>query len=37
MKLGAFDYLPKPFDPDELRLVCNGRSSGGGCREGLQL
>jgi DNA-binding NtrC family response regulator len=21
MKLGAFDYLPKPFDPDELRLV----------------
>jgi DNA-binding NtrC family response regulator len=21
MKLGAFDYLPKPFEPDELRLV----------------
>ena len=21
MKLGAFDYLPKPFDPDELNLV----------------
>jgi len=21
MKLGAFDYLPKPFDPDELRRV----------------
>ena len=21
MKLGAFDYVPKPFDPDELRLV----------------
>ena len=21
MKLGAFDYLPKPFDPDELRHV----------------
>ena len=21
MKLGAFDYLPKPFDPDELRMV----------------
>jgi DNA-binding NtrC family response regulator len=21
MKLGAFDYLPKPFDPDELRLA----------------
>ncbi len=21
MKLGAFDYLPKPFDPDELRVV----------------
>src|SRR3974390_2214279 len=21
MKLGAFDYLPKPFDPDELLLV----------------
>jgi DNA-binding NtrC family response regulator len=21
MKLGAFDYLPKPFDPDELQLV----------------
>ncbi|MBI3371829.1 MAG: sigma-54-dependent Fis family transcriptional regulator [Betaproteobacteria bacterium] len=21
MKLGAFDYLPKPFDPDELKLV----------------
>jgi DNA-binding NtrC family response regulator len=21
MKLGAFDYLAKPFDPDELRLV----------------
>jgi len=21
MKLGAFDYLPKPFDPDELRLI----------------
>ena len=21
MKLGAFDYLPKPFDPDELMLV----------------
>jgi len=23
MKLGAFDYLPKPFDPDELTLVVN--------------
>ena len=23
MKLGAFDYLPKPFDPDELSLVVN--------------
>ncbi|MEK7877147.1 MAG: sigma-54 dependent transcriptional regulator [Pseudomonadota bacterium] len=21
MKLGAYDYLPKPFDPDELKLV----------------
>ena len=21
MKLGAFDYLPKPFDPDELKYV----------------
>ena len=21
MKLGAFDYLPKPFDPDELKAV----------------
>ena len=21
MKLGAFDYLPKPFDPDELKHV----------------
>ena len=21
MKLGAFDYLPKPFDPDELTMV----------------
>ena len=21
MKLGAFDYLPKPFDPDELNVV----------------
>jgi DNA-binding NtrC family response regulator len=21
MKMGAFDYLPKPFDPDELKLV----------------
>ena len=21
MKLGAFDYLPKPFDPDELKVV----------------
>ncbi len=21
MKLGAFDYMPKPFDPDELALV----------------
>jgi DNA-binding NtrC family response regulator len=21
MKLGAFDYLPKPFDPDELKTV----------------
>jgi DNA-binding NtrC family response regulator len=21
MKLGAFDYLPKPFDPEELKLV----------------
>ena len=21
MKLGAFDYVPKPFDPDELNLV----------------
>ena len=23
MKLGAFDYLPKPFDPEELQLVVN--------------
>jgi len=23
MKLGAFDYLPKPFTPDELRAVVN--------------
>ncbi len=23
MKLGAFDYLPKPFDPEELELVVN--------------
>jgi len=23
MKLGAIDYLPKPFDPDELKLVVN--------------
>ena len=23
MKLGAFDYLSKPFDPDELILVVN--------------
>jgi two-component system response regulator AtoC len=23
MKAGAFDYLPKPFDPDELVLVVN--------------
>jgi DNA-binding NtrC family response regulator len=21
MKLGAFDYLPKPFEPEELELV----------------
>jgi DNA-binding NtrC family response regulator len=21
MKLGAFDYLPKPFDPDELKMI----------------
>jgi DNA-binding NtrC family response regulator len=21
MKLGAFDYLPKPFDPGELKHV----------------
>ncbi len=21
MKLGAFDYLPKPFDPEELEIV----------------
>jgi DNA-binding NtrC family response regulator len=21
MKLGAFDYIPKPFDPDELKLI----------------
>ena len=21
MKLGAFDYIPKPFDPDELKVV----------------
>ena len=21
MKMGAFDYLPKPFDPDEFKLV----------------
>ncbi|MBT8074437.1 MAG: response regulator, partial [Xanthomonadales bacterium] len=21
MKLGAFDYLPKPFDPEELEMV----------------
>jgi DNA-binding NtrC family response regulator len=23
MKLGAFDYLPKPFEPEELELVVN--------------
>ncbi|MDD5296951.1 MAG: sigma-54 dependent transcriptional regulator [Rhodocyclaceae bacterium] len=23
MKLGAFDYLPKPFDPDELKEIVN--------------
>jgi DNA-binding NtrC family response regulator len=23
MKLGAFDYLPKPFDPEELEMVVN--------------
>jgi DNA-binding NtrC family response regulator len=27
MKLGAFDYVPKPFDPDELKLVV-GRALG---------
>ena len=31
MKLGAFDYLPKPFEPDELKLVVRARWSGGGC------
>jgi two-component system phosphate regulon sensor histidine kinase PhoR len=23
MKLGAYDFLPKPFDPDQLRIVIN--------------
>jgi len=31
MKLGAFDYLPKPFDPDELKLVWNVRWRGAAC------
>ena len=26
MKLGAFDYLPKPFDPEELEIVVVSRA-----------
>jgi DNA-binding NtrC family response regulator len=29
MKAGAYDFLPKPFTPDELRLVVSAGASGG--------
>ena len=34
MKLGAFDYLPKPFTPDEMAAVARRRGSGGNCCSG---
>ena len=39
MKVGAYDYLAKPYDLDELRLVVDARSSARNCvsrSEGLR-
>ena len=37
MKLGAYDYVTKPFDVDELRLIVNRALIQSGPAEGGQI